>query len=194
MKKLLLFFISAIIVSTGSLMAQSYEVNNESSSLAVLGTSTLHDWKINAETIEGSALLVKKGESLADIKSLELNVPIATMHSGLDAMDNHMRTAMTANDENSVKFALTKVTKITPNTIGGYTIQAEGDLTIIGNSKPIRLQVTLDDKKEDGSCRFFGETMLNMMDYNVSPPTAEMGSIKTEKDVKVVFDVVFKQK
>lgn len=193
MKKLVSFFISAILISTGTLMAQSYEVNNEASNLSVLGTSTLHDWKINADTIEGSAELVKKGETLTDIKSLKLNVPIVSMHSGLDAMDDHMRTAMTANNSSSVMFTLTKVNKITPNSINGYTIQAEGDLTIIGNTQPVRLQVTL-AKKEDGSCRFFGETMLNMMDYKVAPPTAEMGSIKTEKDVKVVFDVAFKKK
>ena len=151
MKKLIAFFISAILISSGSLMAQSYEVNNEASSLSVLGTSTLHDWKINADTIEGSAELVKKGETLTGIKSLELYVPVVSMHSGLDAMDDHMRTAMTANGASTVKFKLTKVIKITPNTIGGYTILAEGDLDIIGNTKPVRLQVTL-DKKEDGRC------------------------------------------
>ena len=193
MKKLVSFFISAILISTGSLMAQSYEVNNEASSLSVLGTSTLHDWKINADTIEGSAELVKKGETLTDIKSLELNVPIVSMHSGLDAMDDHMRTAMTANESNSVMFKLTKVIKMTPNSIGGYTIQAEGDLTIVGNTQPVRLQVTMDVRK-DGGFRFFGETMLSMTDYKVAPPTAEMGSIKTEKDVKVVFDVAFQKK
>lgn len=190
MKKIFSFLVIVIFWSLEPLMAQNYTVDNEASTLSVLGTSTLHDWKINAEQIEGSAKLVKKGETLTDISSLEINVPVANMFSGLDAMDDHMRTAMTANDANSVQFKLTKILKMTPNTIGGYTIQAEGDLTIANNTKPIRLQVTMDKKNKDG-CRFFGETMLDMTDFNVSPPTAEMGSIKTEKDVKVVFDVTF---
>lgn len=193
MKKLMSFLVAVIFWSSAPLMAQNYIVDNEESNLSILGTSTLHDWKINAEEIEGSAKLVKKGDDLTEITSLEINVPVVNMISGLDAMDDHMRIAMTANDSKAVQFKLTKILKISPNTINGFTIQAEGDLTIINNTKPKRLQVTM-ACKDKNTCRFFGETMIDMTEFNVSPPTAEMGSIKTEKDVKVVFDVVFKKK
>ncbi|MCF6352002.1 MAG: YceI family protein [Cyclobacteriaceae bacterium] len=76
------------------------------------------------------------------------------------------------------------------NTIGGYTVQADGKISIIKNSKPVALRATI-EMKENGAIRIFGETHISMTDYEIEPPQAEMGSIKTEDEVKVIFDVVF---
>ncbi len=192
MKKSIFLSISILLVSSTFLIAQSFVVNNEASTLSVIGTSTLHDWKIKAETLKGSAELDMSNNKLKDITLLTLQVPVADMHSGLDPMDVHMRTAMTTNESNTVDFKLLKVTDISPNTIGGYTIQADGEITIIGNVKAVSLQTTM-ALEENGSIRFFGETMIDMTDYGVELPQAEMGSIKAEKDVKIVFDIIFKE-
>ncbi len=190
MKRIRFIAITFFMGSSILMSAQSYTIDNTQSSLAVHGTSTLHDWKLNAKTIKGMATLEVKGKELKGIKSLSIEVPVATMNSGLDAIDNHMRTAMTANDASVVTFILTEVTNLTANTIGGYTVQADGNISIIKNSKPVALQATI-EMKENGAIRIFGETHISMTDYEVEPPQAEMGSIKTEDDVKVIFDVVF---
>ena len=189
MKKIIPFLISAILIGTIPSKAQSYKAANETSTLSVLGTSTLHDWKINAEKIEGSASIEMSDKTLSNIAHLELIVPVADMHSGLDAMDNHMHTALSINNSNSIKFKLVKTNKISPNSIGGYTIQADGELTIANNTKPVQLQATMEIK--NNIIRFFGETLLEMTTFGVSPPSAEMGSIQTENGVKIVFDVTF---
>ena len=191
MKKRITFLVIAFLIGNSSLiLAQSYKIVNESSTLSVLGTSTLHDWKINADTIIGEATLIMDGKELKDISTLTINIPITSMHSGLAPMDVHMRTAMTANKSNAVEFKLNEIKSLTPNTIEGYTVQADGEVTIITNKKSVGIQATLEFRK-NGEIRFFGETMLDMTDYEVELPQAEMGSIKSEKDVKIVFDVVF---
>ena len=193
MKKITFLAIAFLIANSSLSIAQTYEVDNTSSTLSILGTSTLHDWKINADTINGEASLKMNGKELKEISLLALSVPVAGMHSGLTPMDVHMRTAMTANGSSNVIFKLIKVNSFTPNTIGGYTIQADGEVMIINNTNTVGVQATL-EFKENNKIRFFGETMIDMTDYGVELPQAEMGSIKSEKDVKIVFDVIFKQK
>lgn len=192
MKNLRFFLVAFLVGTTSFALAQSYSIVNESSTLSILGTSTLHDWKLNADTINGAAEISILDKKLKSIKSLNINVPVASMHSGLDPLDKHMRMALTANKATSIDFKITEVTNISTNTIGGYTIQATGDVTIINNIQEVRLQVTM-EFQENGNIRFFGETMIDMTDYEVELPQAEMGSIKSEKDVKIIFDVVLKK-
>lgn len=192
MKNLRFFLVAFLVGTTSFALAQSYSVVNESSTLSILGTSTLHDWKLNADTINGDAEISILDKKLKGIKSLNINVPVASMHSGLDPLDKHMRMALTANEATSIDFKITAVTNISSNTIGGYTIQATGDVTIINNIQEVRLQATM-EFQENGNIRFFGETMIDMTDYEVELPQAEMGSIKSEKDVKIIFDVVLKK-
>ncbi len=185
------FLILALFFSiSSSVLAQSFKIDNEVSTLAVFGTSTLHDWKLDAEQIIGNAEFDISGKDLKAIKSLSIEVPVEPMKSGLDALDNHMKNAMTANNSTVVTFIIKEVTRLAPNTIGGYTVQADGNITIIKNSKPVALQATI-EIKDNGSIRIFGETHISMTNYEVEPPQAEMGTIKTEDQVKVVFDVVF---
>jgi len=190
MKKISYIFLSLLLATTFSLQAQSFKLDNEASTLSVFGASTLHDWKLSADDLKGNAVFKMKGNKIEEISSLSIEVPVAPMKSGLEALDKHMRTAMTANNSSVVTFIMKEVTKLTPNTIDGYTVQANGNLTIIKNKKPVSLQATIEIKK-DGSIRIYGETNINMTDYEVEPPQAEMGSIKTEDEVKVVFDVIF---
>ncbi len=190
MKRVKFIAIVFFMASSVLMNAQSYTIDNTQSSLAVHGTSTLHDWKLNAKTVKGMATLEVKGKELKGIKSLSIEVPVATMNSGLEALDTHMETAMTANNASVVTFILTEVTSLTANSIGSYAVQADGKISIIKNSKPVALQATI-EIKENGAIRIFGETQISMTDYQVEPPQAEMGSIKTEDEVKVVFDVVF---
>lgn len=192
MKKTFIITTVFFIVLNFTAKAQTYKLINEQSKLSVLGTSTLHDWKLTAEKKSGEANFVFNSTTLTDISSLHIEVPVENMTSGLDALDNHMKTAMTANNSTVVTFILTKVTSLTKNTIGGYTVQADGKISIIKNTNPVSLQGTI-QINSDGSIRIFGETQLSMTDYEVEPPQAEMGSIQTENEVKVVFDVVFKK-
>jgi len=190
MKKIKFLILTVLIGSSFFVRAQSFKIDNEGSTLSVFGTSTLHDWKLNAETVEGSAVFKMKGKTINEITSLSIEVPVAQMKSGLDAIDSHMRTAMTANNSSVVTFIMKEVTKLSPNSIGGYTVQADGNIMIIKNAKPVSLQATI-EIKDNGNIRIFGETHVNMTDYEVEPPQAEMGSIKTEDEVQVVFDVIF---
>ncbi len=190
MKKITYIFLSLLVGTTFSLQAQSFKLDNEASTLSVFGTSTLHDWKLAADDLKGDAVFKMNGNKITEISSLSIEVPVAPMESGLDALDKHMRTAMTANNSSVVTFIMKEVTKLSPNTIDGYTVQANGTLTIIKNKKSVSLQATIEIKK-DGAIRIYGETKISMTDYEVEPPQAEMGSIKTEDEVKVVFDVVF---
>lgn len=189
MKRITFLTIAFLIGISSFAIAQPYSVDNKESTLSVLGTSTLHDWKLNAETIKGDAEISIVDTKLKNIKSFNISVPVASLYSGLDPLDNHMRIALTANEATSIEFKIIETTNISANTIGGYTIQASGEVSIINNKKEVRLQATMEFQK-NGNIRFFGETMIDMTDYEVELPQAEMGSIKSEKDVKIIFDVV----
>lgn len=75
MKTSIFLVIAFLVISTSLTNAQSYSLENESSILSVIGTSTLHDWKIKADTIIGDAVLVMDEEGLKGITSLNIIVP-----------------------------------------------------------------------------------------------------------------------
>ena len=74
-----------------------------------------------------------------------------------------------------------------------YTITANGEMTIAGSTKP--LTITINAKfLEDGSLKFTGSKALKMTDFDVTPPKALLGTLKTGDDITIDFTVLMKPK
>lgn len=163
---------------------QTRQVVAEDSKLTVSGTSTLHDWTIDAERLEGKAKVALVNKVL-ELEALQFQVPVRSLKSGKGAMDSNTYDALEAKKHPTIQYQLTDVLDMQEQA-DGYKIKAKGKLTIAGTTRPVVMQVNA--KLQDG-VQFSGSIPLKMTDFNIDPPTALLGSIKTGDAITVAFNV-----
>jgi polyisoprenoid-binding protein YceI len=160
-----------------------YQLDN-SQEFKVSGTSSLHDWDMISEGARGEATFVVEGGELKDIKSLRVDLPVKSLKSGNNRMDRTAYGAIDAGKHQLVRFSLTSVRNISSN-----QVLAAGNLTIAGSTRPVTLRAGY--RVNGNSIQFVGNHSIKFSQFDVDPPTALLGSIKTGDDLQINFDVIF---
>jgi len=180
---ILLIFCSSVVTDA----VQKYTLNKQSSSLEVLGTSTLHDWEIEAEEMDGTAAISL--ENGLDVSDLTFKVVVKSLKSGKSGMDKNTWSALEYKDHPNISYKLTNVEGVT-SAGSTYKLSTTGKLTIAGTSKTVKIPV--EAKVNSGQVNFNGEIDFKMTDFEVDPPTALMGTIKTGDEITIKFNVNYK--
>ncbi|MFN1836137.1 YceI family protein [Balneola sp. MJW-20] len=169
------------------LIAQTYTIAQPESEVTISGTSTLHDWESVAEEFTGEATFTMEDGSLTGIQSLVFTVVVDQIKSGKGMMDKKTKGALKEKKNPEITFNLSEVSEMSAD-----SIMANGELTIAGVTKTVQIKAAY-MVNDDGSVTFNGTQPINMTDYEVDPPTAMLGSIKTGEDVQVHFAAKFIQ-
>ncbi|MEN9322414.1 MAG: hypothetical protein RL699_194 [Bacteroidota bacterium] len=180
-----LFFLPII----NGVNAQECKLNLAESKVKVFGTSNLHDWHIDGKMMSGKGNFILADGVLKSIESLSFIVESEQLKSGNSIMDNNTNKALLTNKFKTINYKLTAVTKINLLSENNYSVVTEGDLMIAGTTKKITQLFNL--KIKDKKISVQGKTKLNMTAFNVEPPTALMGTIKTGAEVVVDFKVTY---
>ncbi|MBD0825200.1 YceI family protein [Aestuariibaculum marinum] len=177
-----------LFVGLGQVQAQEYNLVNKESSLKVYGTSSLHDWHIDAENQSGKINF--SSTEAGTIDQLTLNIVTESLKSGKSGMDKNTYKALNSSKHKSITFKLTKVNTVTDKGSGVFEVKAQGDLTIAGTTKnvPMNFKVTINGSK----ITLDGEKTFKMTDFKVDPPTAMFGTITTGDEVTVKYSTIFK--
>lgn len=153
-------------------------------SLAVSGTSTLHDWEMPSNTATGSMTATEENGKISAITSLTVEMPAESIKSGKKAMDKKAYEAMKTDKHKTVKFSLRSASK------SGDTWTLTGTFNIAGTAKQVNLKAK--ETASGGVYGLSGSYSFKLSEYGITPPTAMMGTIKTGDDVKISFNVKFK--
>lgn len=190
MKKL--FFLALATVLSFTMFAQSnYRV--VSGKNMVKGTSSLHDWQCVVEKQSGSAVINTSGT--LSIPSLTVTMDASSMKSVkadgkyYDAsMDKNMYKALNTAKYPNIVYTLTSISnvKTTGNT---STFNATGNLTVAGKTNRVTFPVKA--VVAGNNVTFTGTTKFKMTSFDIKPPTALLGTIKTGDDVTIVFNTTF---
>jgi hypothetical protein len=161
-------------------------------SLAIKGTSNLHDWQSNANEVRANGGMTVDASGLKSINWLNVEIPVKTIKSAKGSiMDNKTYDALNANNYPNIFYKLEKVTGMN-NRGGTYDINTTGNLFIAGVNNRIDMYVQ-GKVGADGSITFSGSKKLKMTDYKINPPTALMGTMTTGNEIEIVFQVTVKQ-
>ena len=180
--------LAIMIICSGTLVAQTGFQLKESN-ISIVGTSNIHDWESAVTDVKAEGTMTMKKSLLKNISSLKVTIAVEGIISSKGSvMDKKTYKALLSDQHPNIIFELTKIAGITP-TEEAQTLKATGDLTIAGTTKPVDLEVTA-EKTADGFYHFVGSKALKMTDFNMEPPTALFGSLKTGDDVTVKFDIV----
>ncbi len=194
LKIYVLGFLILIAYQVGYTQSVKYSVSDETK-MTVSGTSTLHDWTSEVNEVKG---FVEVDENFAGdgkinvddvVKLVNISVPVKSIISPRGAtMDKKTYNALKSEEHPEIIFAL-KDNKVTSVNGEGFTVEASGDLTIAGVTKhvafPVHGKLLSGDKMN-----FEGAYKLNMLEYEMEPPTAMFGQIVTGEEVEIKFDLV----
>ncbi len=159
----------------------SYSVS-EHSKVLVKGTSTLHDWESRVEEVTGQGEFMITGDKVTNVSSFSLKFRAKSLKSGKERMDKLTWAALKADDNPDITFTLTELLSAQ-----GSQLKARGQLDIAGSNQEVTIVATANVKDTDILIK--GQHALLMTDYGVDPPTAVLGTIKTDDEVIIDFEL-----
>jgi polyisoprenoid-binding protein YceI len=170
-------------------ITESKEVN-----MKLSGTSTLHNWAMNAKSFGGDAQFIFKpgiDHQLSALKSLTFSLAVADLKSGESGLDNNAYKALKTDANKNITYKLLSAT-ISPDKGNKFVIKTHGNLTISGVTKEVSFDV-FGTVNADETITCTGSDKLNMTDYGVKPPKFMLGAMKTGDEVTLDFTLVYKK-
>jgi polyisoprenoid-binding protein YceI len=193
-KRVLLLMTICLTAFTPLLHAQSiYKVDDsKENDMKLSGTSTFHNWAMNAEHFSSEAQFIfKAGNQLSDIKSLSFLLIVENLKSGESGLDKNAYKALNTDKYKTISYTLTSA-RISSGKGNKYTVKAQGNLTISGVTKPVVMNASC-MVNTDGTIACSGSYDLKMSDYQVQPPSFMLGVMKTGNAITLDFTSVYKK-
>lgn len=197
MKKYLLSIsVLCFVLVYAESVAQTVKYNvSEETTMTVSGTSTLHDWTSEVNEVKGFVEVdekfannrkIKKGDK---IDLVNINVPVTSIISPRGAtMDKKTYAALKSEENPEIIFVL-KDSKVASVNGEVFAVEASGDLTVAGVTKKVEFPVE-GKLLEEGKMSFSGSYKLNMVEYEMEPPSAMFGQIVTGEEVEIKFELI----
>jgi polyisoprenoid-binding protein YceI len=187
--------LTALVTIAGSTQAQSVRLAvGPESKLWVEGGSNLHGWSCKASSIDAAidvdeAFLKSTSVTPTLLKKVTVKVPVRNLKCGHGGMDNNLYKALKADDSPEISYILATFDVVPAATSDSFTVKTVGALTVAGTEKPVNMDVTA-ARLPDGSVKAEGELPLLMTDFGVKPPTALLGTLRTDNKITVKFSLL----
>lgn len=165
-------FLSAFYFSHSQ---ETFQLSSKSN-LTIDGTSTLHDWTVKANELNGNTTVEK---NIPKTIMFEVSVDEILSERGA-TMDKKMHEALKSDEHPKVVFKLKEVSD--SNII-------KGKLTMAGHERSIEIPVKM--SSDSSSLNINGKYTITLKDYGMEPPTAMFGQIVVGDTVTVNFDLIF---
>ncbi|MFB9056361.1 YceI family protein [Mariniflexile ostreae] len=188
MNRIMLKVFALFLLTSSIGQAQEFNLNNQESSLKVLGTSNVHDWELEAENLRGKISFKNLNECI--IEACNIEVTVEGLKSGKSSMDKNTFKALKSEKHKTISFKLVEVKTVENKDAGKFSVQSVGDLTIAGVKKRVDLNFILNHT--EGKVNLTGEKKIKMTDFNVDPPKAMFGAITTGDEVLIKFSTQLK--
>tara|TARA_R110002167_G_scaffold37601_3_gene117769 strand:- start:272 stop:802 length:531 start_codon:yes stop_codon:yes gene_type:complete len=164
-------------LATAVVAQDAYTLTPESV-LTIAGSSTVHDWTVTANTMQGNLTTTN-----ALPAKIDFSVPVADILSERGpTMDSKMHAALKIEEHPKVSFKLIEVR--------GNTVLV-GVLNIAGTEKEVTINVKVVATGDVFEIQ--GEKKILLQDFGMEPPTAMFGQIVVGDEVTVNFDLFFKK-
>lgn len=190
--KTIIYALSLLLIPMMAVSQSAYTLD-ESSSMIIEGTSTIHDWEADVEEMDINITLAPeqlgKDAMVSPVESFSLTVPVESIESGKGSMNRKIYGALKEDDYPNISFKLTSSELTGNSTPEAFTLNVTGDLTIAGKTNQVTFPVKA-TRVNENSFRFEGDYTLNMEDYDVDPPSAMFGTIKAGEEVDIIFNIL----
>lgn len=176
----------ALLVFLGGMAAADRYTPATGSLVRIEGTSTLHAWKMEGSTINGSVTAppIEQWTNGTAHSEVSVSIPVTSIKSEHAKMDKLMAEALKAGANPTIRYELTSAALA--NRDANPLLNTRGKLTIAGVTREVEMQITA-TRQPGNTYVLTSQIPIRMSDYGIKPPTAMLGTIKTGDDVKVTF-------
>ena len=193
MKNLLSISVVALLflsfVSSKSKISD-YKVDSDFS-MKIIGSSNIHDWESTIDSLTGSAS-VSYGESGdIQISNCQVSIPVNSIKSSKGKrMDKNTMKALKEKEFPTIDFTLLSFDNVV-KTDNKFTADAKGNLSIAGTTRQIDMIIN-GKQLETGGIEIQCSKDMKMTDFEIKPPRALLGALRTRDDITIEFRVVLK--
>jgi hypothetical protein len=193
-----LLIVVTVGVSAYSTEAETIEFKAKAGACkaVVTGDSSIHAWTMESGIIGGSMVVDQNfpqsaltNAACAKPETIAY-VPIRSLTSGKETMDQKMQLTMSATNYPRVEYKLIELQPVSkPGDAGPLKFNAIGLLTIVGKTITNTMPVTIE--KKDGNLRVVGSTPVKLTQFQIAPPIISLPllpDIKVYDDHKVDID------
>nr|WKN35880.1 YceI family protein [Tunicatimonas sp. TK19036] len=177
--------LAILLIVGGETVAQNAYTLTINQEFKVSGTSTLHDWDMVSDDATGEGQITIENQKITRINSLVVTLPTKSLKSGKGSMDDNAYEALVAKEYPEIQFELIEI-----ETITDQSLRAKGNLTIAGTKSLVPLQV--DYEITGNTVQFSGSFPITFTQFNIEPPKALLGTIKTGDKLQISFETTFK--
>src|ERR1051325_769381 len=176
----------ALLVFLGGVAAADRYTPASGSFVRIEGTSTLHDWKMEGNMINGSitAPPIEQWTNGTAHSEVSVSIPVTSIKSEHAKMDKLMAGALKAGANPTIRYEMTSAALAEGD--ANLLLNTRGKLTIAGVTREVEMQITA-TRQSDNTYVLTSRVPIRMSDYGIKPPTAMLGTINTRNDVKVSF-------
>lgn len=184
-----------LLVGVGSSFAQDRIMFGAESSLIIEGTSNQSDWSVTADSLKGWMELSIDTDGVPSIHGVELSVTVEEMSGGRGPiMDRLMLRSLKATEHKEIiyEFLGADPTQVYAAAPDSFSVVTRGILTIAGETREIEMVVGV-RQSGTGALVFGGSHAMKMSEFEMEPPTAMFGALRTKDDIVIHFEMVVEQ-
>lgn len=191
MKKGIIIFLSVAFFCLNIATAQqSFSLLSKESYIKVTGTSSIHDWEMNSSDIIATLSLLKEEDGIKKIEAVNLKMKAKALLSDNSTMDSKAHSALKADKNPEISFQMIScnISNTTKQEIQG-TIS--GRLSVAGKTRQVNIPFR-GNYSDSNTIGVNGIVKLKMTDFEIEPPRAMLGALKTGDDINVEFKLEFR--
>ncbi len=182
---------SLLIFSQPFSTAAQTNYTTKSGTITIKGTSNVHDWEMKSGSGQSNvSFAIDASGKVSGITALSFTIPAMSLKSQHTGMDNNTYKALKVANSPNLQFVLTSGT-VKPTSPNNYLITCQGNLSIAGKSRPTEILASGVYDLKTKSLVVSGVKNMKMTDYDVAPPKALLGTIKTGNEISVGYTLKF---
>ncbi len=163
--------------------------NLRSYELQINGGSNLQSWSAAVNGVRTTGDIVITDGVLKELRDLVVEIDVASIEgSEGNTMTKKIMEAFDEKRHPVIRFQLSQVVNIERDS-DDYLVTARGNLTMAGSTRPIQMQVRA-TIYPNGDIAFSGMEQFLMTRWNIDPPRALFGALRTRDEVEVAYQVV----
>jgi polyisoprenoid-binding protein YceI len=177
-----------------------YKPVADGSKVKIDGTSSLHDWTVTGQQIDGKVEFLIKVPNGATAKQItqailadpkvkaDVAIPVSSLKSTKKDkdMDKKMYEALKSKKNPTISYYLTELKVVSESNPDrtDFQVQTTGELTIAGERRTLKMPMAI-EVLDGRQLRITGRIWIKMSDYNIKRITALGGMIKCDDTVEV---------
>jgi hypothetical protein len=184
-----------IVILTGFTtrsIGATYELAKTGAEVVIKGTSSLHDWSMDLKIINCGAQFKQEGTIIKSIDNVFFSCKVNDIKSESSIMDNKAYDALKAKAYPEIKFNWVSTNGLISDG-NKFNGNLRGKLIVAGETRDVTISFN-GSFSDNNTIIVTGSTDINMSNFNMIPPTALLGTLKTGDKITVAFNLQFIQK